>query len=315
MFTLIALGTGAAWAYSAAATLAPGAFPAGFADKHGVIPTYFEAAAVIITLVLLGQVLELRARRSTGATIRALLALAPATARRVRDDGTEEDIPLGHVHIDDGLRVRPGEKVPEDGTVAEGSGVLDESMLTGEPIPVTEGAGDAVTGGTVNTSGSFVMTATKIGSETVLARIVALVGQAQRSRAPVQKLADRVAGWFVPGVGVIAIVTFIQWAIFGPSPALAYALVNAVAVLIIACPCALGLAAPMSVTVGVGRGASAGVLIRSADVLERIEKVDTVVVDKTGTLTEGKPRLFTLQRAGFHRDRTAPPRHRVGEGQ
>jgi Cu+-exporting ATPase len=294
MFTLIALGTGAAWAYSAAATLAPWAFPAGFADAHGVIPTYFEAAAVITTLVLLGQVLELRARRSTGAAIRALLALAPATARRVRDDGTEEDIPLGHVHVGDRLRVRPGEKVPVDGTVAEGSGVVDESMLTGEPIPVPKQPGEAATGGTVNTTGSFVMTATKVGSETVLARIVALVGQAQRSRAPVQKLADRVAAWFVPAVVAVAVVTFGVWAIFGPSPALAYALVNAVAVLIIACPCALGLAAPMSVTVGVGRGASAGVLIRSADVLERMEKVDTVVVDKTGTLTEGKPRLVTL---------------------
>jgi Cu+-exporting ATPase len=294
MFTLIALGTGAAWAYSAAATLAPSAFPAGFADVHGVIPTYFEAAAVIITLVLLGQVLELRARRSTGAAIRALLTLAPATARRVRKDGTEEDIPLSHVHVGDRLRVRPGEKVPVDGTVSEGSGVVDESMLTGEPIPVSKQPGDAVTGGTVNTSGSFVMTATKIGSETVLARIVRLVGEAQRSRAPVQKLADRVAAWFVPGVVAVAVVTFIVWAIFGPQPALAYALVNAVAVLIIACPCALGLAAPMSVTVGVGRGASAGVLIRSADVLERMEKVDTVVVDKTGTLTEGKPRLVTM---------------------
>jgi len=295
MFTLIALGTGAAWAYSTVAALAPGSFPAGFADAHGSIPTYFEAAAVITTLVLLGQVLELRARRSTGAAIRALLALAPATARRVRDDGTEEDIPLGHAHIGDRLRVRPGEKVPVDGTVAEGSGVVDESMLTGEPIPVTKRTGDAVTGGTVNTGGSFVMTASKVGSATVLARIVRLVAEAQRSRAPVQKLADRVAAWFVPAVVAVSIVTFVVWAAFGPSPALAYALVNAVAVLIIACPCALGLAAPMSVTVGVGRGATAGVLIRSADVLERMEKVNTVVVDKTGTLTEGKPRLVTLQ--------------------
>jgi P-type Cu+ transporter len=295
MFTLIALGTGAAWGYSAAATLAPAAFPAGFADAHGLIPTYFEAAAVITTLVLLGQVLELRARRSTGAAIRALLALAPATARRVGPGGVEEDIPLGHVHVGDRLRVRPGEKVPVDGTVVEGSGVADESMLTGEPIPVPKQPGDAVTGGTVNTTGSFVMTATRIGSETVLARIVRLVGEAQRSRAPVQKLADLVAAWFVPGVVAVAILTFVAWAAFGPPPALAYALVNAVAVLIIACPCALGLAAPMSVTVGVGRGATVGVLIRSADVLERMEKVDTVVVDKTGTLTEGKPRLVTLQ--------------------
>jgi Cu+-exporting ATPase len=294
MFTLIALGTGAAWVYSTVATLAPGVFPARFADAHGLIPTYFEAAAVIITLVLLGQVLELRARRNTGAAIRALLALAPATARRIRNDGTEEDIPLSHVHVGDRLRVRPGEKVPVDGTVAEGSGVADESMLTGEPIPVPKQPGDTVTGGTVNITGSFVMTATKIGSETVLARIVRLVGDAQRSRAPVQKLADRVAAWFVPAVVAVAVVTFIVWVIFGPSPALVYALVNAVAVLIIACPCALGLAAPMSVTVGVGRGATAGILIRSADVLERMEKVDTVVVDKTGTLTEGKPRLVTL---------------------
>ena len=294
MFTLIAMGTGAAWAYSAAATLAPGAFPAGFADAHGTIPTYFEAAAVIVTLVLLGQVLELRARRSTGAAIRALLALAPATARRVGAGGVEQDIPLAHVHVGDRLRVRPGEKVPVDGTVAEGSGVVDESMLTGEPIPVPKGPGDAVTGGTVNTTGSFVMTATKVGSGTVLARIVRLVGEAQRSRAPVQKLADRVAAWFVPAVVTVAVLAFAAWAVFGPPPALAYALVNAVAVLIIACPCALGLAAPMSVTVGIGRGASAGVLIRSADVLERMEMVDTVVVDKTGTLTEGKPRLVAL---------------------
>ena len=303
MFTLIALGTGVAWGYSAAATLAPGMFPAGFADAHGVIPTYFEAAAVIVTLVLLGQVLELRARRSTGAAIRALLALAPATARRVRGDGTEEDIPLDHVHTGDRLRVRPGEKVPVDGTVDEGSGVVDESMLTGEPIPVQKQTGDAVTGGTVNGTGSFLMTATKVGGETVLARIVALVGDAQRSRAPIQKLADRVAAWFVPVVAALAVLTFILWAVFGPSPAFAYALVNAVAVLIIACPCALGLAAPMSVTVGIGRGASAGVLIRSADVLERMEMVDTVVVDKTGTLTEGKPRLTRVQPAeGFTED-------------
>ena len=297
MFTLIALGTGAAWGYSAVATLAPGAFPVGFTDTHGTIPTYFEAAAVIVTLVLLGQVLELRARRSTGAAIRALLALAPATARRVQADGTDEDVPLDYVHVGDRLRVRPGEKVPVDGAVDEGVGVVDESMLTGEPIPVAKQPGDAVTGGTVNTTGSFVMTATKVGSETVLARIVALVAQAQRSRAPVQKLADRVAEWFVPGVVAIAVLTFVVWSTFGPSPALAYALVNAVAVLIIACPCALGLAAPMSVTVGVGRGASVGVLIRAANVLEQMEKVNTVVVDKTGTLTEGKPRLVTLQPA------------------
>jgi Cu+-exporting ATPase len=294
MFTLIALGTSAAWIYSAVATLLPGVFPAGFSDAHGTIPTYFEAAAVITVLVLLGQVLELRARRSTGAAIRALLALAPTTARRVRPDGAEEDVPLTHIHVRDRLRVRPGEKVPVDGTVTEGSGLLDESMLTGEPIPVAKHSGDPVTGGTLNTTGSFVMTATRIGSETVLARIVQLVGEAQRSRAPVQQLADRAAAWFVPGVVAVALVTFIVWALVGPAPALAYALVNAVAVLIIACPCALGLAAPMSVMVGIGRGATSGVLIRSADVLERLEQVNTVVVDKTGTLTEGKPRLVTL---------------------
>ncbi|MBP3960562.1 heavy metal translocating P-type ATPase [Gemmata sp. G18] len=294
MFTLIALGTGAAWAYSTVATLAADTFPAEFVDAHGTIPTYFEAAAVIVTLVLLGQVLELRARRSTGAAVRALLALAPATARRVGPGGAEEDIPLNHVHVGDKLRVRPGEKVPVDGTVAEGSGVVDESMLTGEPIPVPKQSGDAVTGGTVNATGSFVMTATNVGSATVLARIVRLVGEAQRSRVPIQKLVDRVAAWFVPAVAAVAVLTFGAWMIFGPTPALTYALVNAVAVLIVACPCALGLAAPMSVTVAVGRGASAGVLIRSADVLERMEKLDTVIVDKTGTLTEGKPRLVTL---------------------
>jgi Cu+-exporting ATPase len=298
MFTLIAIGAGAAWLFSAVATFAPSAFPRAFTDAHGMIPTYFEAAAVIITLVLLGQVLELRARRSTGAAIRLLLALAPATARRVRVDQTEDDIPLAEVQPGDRLRVRPGEKVPVDGTVLHGSGVVDESMLTGEPMPIAKQPGDAVVGGTVNTSGSFVMTATKVGNETVLARIVQLVGDAQRSRAPVQKLADRVAAWFVPGVVLVSILTFILWAAFGPAPSLAYALVNAVAVLIIACPCALGLAAPMSVTVGVGRGATAGVLIRSAEVLERMESVDTVVVDKTGTLTEGKPRLVTLHSAG-----------------
>jgi len=294
MFTLIMLGISAAWGYSTVATLAPDIFPPSFRDAHGMLSTYFEAAAVIVTLVLLGQVLELRARRSTGTAIRMLLGLAPKTARRLRDDGAEEDIPLEHVHAGDRLRVRPGEKVPVDGTVLEGASGVDESMLTGEAIPVEKQPGDAVIGGTVNSTGSFLMQATKVGSETVLARIIALVGEAQRSRAPVQKLADRVASWFVPAVVVVAIVTFIVWASFGPAPALAYALVNAVAVLIIACPCALGLATPMSVTVGVGRGATEGVLIRSADILERMEKVDVVVVDKTGTLTEGKPRLVTV---------------------
>lgn len=295
MFTLIGLGTAAAWGYSTVATVAPEAFPTGFRDTHGVVPVYFEAAAVIVTLVLLGQVLELRARRNTGSAIRSLLGLAPTTARRVKADSTEEDIPLAHVHPGDRLRVRPGEKVPVDGTVADGTSPVDESMLTGEPVPVAKQPGDPVIGGTVNTTGSFVMTATKVGSETVLARIIHLVGEAQRSRAPVQRLADAVAAWFVPAVVVVAALTFVVWAVFGPSPALAFALVNAVAVLIIACPCALGLATPMSVTVGIGRGATEGVLIRSADALERMETVDTVIVDKTGTLTEGKPRLVTVE--------------------
>ncbi len=300
MFTLIALGTGAAWVYSAAATAAPDLFPAGFRDAHGAVPVYFEAAAVIVTLVLLGQVLELRARRQTGSAIRALLGLSPKTARRVRPDGADEDVPLGDVQVGDRLRVRPGEKVPVDGEVAEGRSAVDESMVTGEPMPVEKNPGDAVIGGTVNTTGGFVMAATKVGAETLLARIVALVGEAQRSRAPVQRLADLVAAWFVPAVVVVAVVTFIVWVLFGPDPALAYALVNAVAVLIIACPCALGLATPMSVMVGVGRGAREGVLVRNAEALERMEKVDTVVVDKTGTLTEGKPKLVTVEPvAGF----------------
>ncbi len=297
MFTLIGLGTAAAWGYSVVAAVAPEAFPAGFRE-HGVVPVYFEAAAVIVTLVLLGQVLELRARRNTGSAIRALLGLSPATARRVTPDGAEADIPLADVHPGDRLRVRPGEKVPVDGTVADGSSPVDESMLTGEPVPVVKQPGDPVIGGTVNTTGSLVMTATKVGNETVLARIIHLVGEAQRSRAPVQRLADLVASWFVPAVVAVAVLTFIVWAVFGPAPALAYALVNAVAVLIIACPCALGLATPMSVMVGVGRGATEGVLIRSAEALERMEKVDTVVVDKTGTLTEGKPKLVTVEARG-----------------
>lgn len=296
MFTLIALGTSMAWFYSAVATFAPGIFPATFL-KHGIIETYFEAAAVIVTLVLLGQVLELRARRRTGDAIRSLLALAPETARRVNADGSETDIALAEVRGGDRLRVRPGEKLPVDGELVEGSSAIDESMLTGEPMPVGKKAGDAVIGGTVNTTGSFVMTATKVGSDTVLARIVALVADAQRSRAPVQNLADRVAAWFVPAVVLVAIVTFVVWLAFGPTPSLAYALVNAVAVLIIACPCALGLATPMAVMVGIGRGASVGVLVRSANVLETMGKVNTVVVDKTGTLTEGKPRLVSVQSA------------------
>ncbi len=303
MFTLIALGTGAAWAFSTVATVAPDLFPAGFRDAHGALPAYFEAAAVIVTLVLLGQVLELRARRQTGAAVRALLDLTPKTARRVEPDGSDADVPLGDVRVGDRLRVRPGEKVPTDGEVVEGTSAVDESMVTGEPIPVSKRPGDAVTGGTLNTTGGFVMRATRVGSETLLSRIIALVGEAQRSRAPVQRLADRVAAWFVPAVVVVAVVTFIAWAAFGPPPALAYALVNAVAVLIIACPCALGLATPMSVMVGVGRGAREGVLVRNAEALERMERVDTVVVDKTGTLTEGKPKLVTVEPApGFAAD-------------
>jgi Cu+-exporting ATPase len=295
MFTLIALGTGAAWAFSAVATIAPDVFPAGFRDHHGTVPVYFEAAAVIVALVLLGQVLELRARRQTGAAVRALLDLSPKTARLIRPDGTEVDVALGDVRVGDKLRVRPGEKVPTDGTVAEGSSGVDESMVTGEPLPVTKRPGDPVTGGTLNTTGGFVLTTTRVGSDTLLARIIALVGEAQRSRAPVQRLADRVAAWFVPFVVLVAVITFVAWALFGPPPALAYGLVNAVSVLIIACPCALGLATPMSVMVGVGRGAREGVLVKNADALERLEKVDTAVVDKTGTLTEGKPKLMTFE--------------------
>ncbi|MFO0823261.1 MAG: heavy metal translocating P-type ATPase [Gemmataceae bacterium] len=298
MFTLISLGTAAAWIYSAVATLAPELFPAGFVGTHGTIETYFEAAMVITTLVLLGQVLELRARRNTGSAIRELLALSPTTARRVNADGTETDVPLEQLRVGDRLRVRPGEKVPVDGKVTEGASSIDESMLTGEPLPVEKSQGDAVIGGTVNGTGSFLILAEKVGSDTMLARIVSLVAEAQRSRAPVQKLADLVAAWFVPAVVLVAGITFVVWLSFGPSPSLAYALVNAVAVLIIACPCALGLATPMSVIVGIGRGATAGVLIRSAEVLERLEKVNTVVVDKTGTLTEGKPRLVTVRPHG-----------------
>jgi Cu+-exporting ATPase len=298
MFTLIALGTGAAYAYSVAAVLAPDRFPASFRDAHGDVPLYFEAAAVIVTLVLLGQVLELRARSRTGAAIRALLGLAPKTARRLRRDGTEEDVPLDAVQPGDRLRVRPGEKVPVDGVVEEGRSSIDESMLTGEPIPVEKTAGAPVSGGTVNATGSFVMRAERVGAETLLARIVQMVAEAQRSRAPIQSLADRVSAWFVPAVVVVAIATFAVWALVGPEPRLAHALVNAVAVLIIACPCALGLATPMSIMVAAGRGASAGVLFRNAEAIERLRDVDTLVVDKTGTLTEGRPRLVAVETAG-----------------
>jgi len=299
MFTLIALGVGTAYLFSVAATIFPNIFPESFRGHAGEVGVYFDAAAVITTLVLLGQVLELRARSRTSGAIRALLGLAPKTARRVRDDGGEEDIPLDRVQVGDRLRVRPGEKIPVDGVVLEGSTWVDESMITGEPIPVEKTPGSKITGGTVNGSGSFVMRAERVGADTLLARIVAMVNAAQRSRAPIQRLADRVAAYFVPAVVLIAVVTFVAWAAFGPEPRLVYALVNAVAVLIIACPCALGLATPMSIMVGMGRGAGAGVLVKNAEALEIMEKIDTVVVDKTGTLTEGKPRLTSIVAAGI----------------
>ena len=297
MFTLIALGTGVAYGDSVVAVVAPGLFPPSFRDHHGEVGVYLEAAAAIVTLVLLGQVLELTARSRTSSALKALLRLAPRTARRLREDGAEEEPPLELVAPGDRLRVRPGEKVPVDGTVVEGASAVDESMLTGESLPVEKTPGARVVGGTVNGTGSFVMRAEKVGAETVLARIVAMVSEAQRSRAPIQRLADVVAAYFVPAVVAIAAVTFAAWAVLGPPPRMAYGLVNAVAVLIIACPCALGLATPMSIMVGIGRGARAGVLIRNAEALERMEKVDTLVVDKTGTLTEGRPRLASVERA------------------
>jgi P-type Cu+ transporter len=298
MFTLIALGVGAAYAYSAAATVVPSVFPEGF-RVHGVVETYFDTAVVITVLVLLGQVLELRARSQTSAAIKALLGLAPKTARRIRD-GVEEDIPLPHVGVGDLLRVRPGEKIPVDGVVVDGRTSVDESMVTGEPVPVEKDAGVRVTGGTVNGTGSVVMRAERVGGDTLLAQIVRMVSEAQRSRAPIQKLADRIAAWFVPAVVAIAVLAFAAWSVWGPDPRLAHALVSAVAVLIIACPCALGLATPMAIMVGTGRGAQAGVLIKNAEALERLEDVDTVVVDKTGTLTEGKPKLAdVVAAAGF----------------
>ncbi len=297
MFTLIALGTGAAFGYSLAATLFADAFPASLRGHGGTVAVYFEAAAVIVTLVLLGQMLELRARAQTSDALKLLLGLAPPTARRVNADGSETDIPLEHVKRGDRLRVRPGEKVPTDGVILEGHSSLDESMLTGEPLPVEKGANDKVTGGTLNGTGSFVMRADRVGDETLLARIVQMVSEAQRSRAPIQRLADAVAAWFVPLVILIALLTFALWAWLGPEPRLVYALVNAVAVLIIACPCALGLATPMSVMVGTGRGALAGVLIKNAEALETLHKVTTLVFDKTGTLTEGQPRLIQIDGA------------------
>ncbi len=288
MWTLIGLGTGAAFVYSVAATVAPQVFPASFLSM-GRVAVYFEAAVVIISLTLLGQVFELRARSQTSAAIKSLLGLAPKTARRIRPDGGEEDVPITHVHVDDLLRVRPGEKVPVDGVVAEGSSAVDESMLTGEPLPVTKRVGDKLIGATLNTSGALVMRAERIGSSTMLSQIVQMVSQAQRSRAPMQRMADRVAKWFVLTVVGIAILTFFVWGLFGPQPSWVYALINAVAVLIIACPCALGLATPMSIMVATGRGATQGVLFRDAEAIEKLRTVDTLIVDKTGTLTEGKP--------------------------
>ena len=294
MFTLIALGVGVAYGYSFIATLLPGIFPPAFRGAGGEVAVYFEAAAVITVLVLLGQMLELRARSRTGAAIKALLGLAPKTARRIDADGREQDVPLDQVRPGDRLRIRPGEKVPTDGTVVEGSSAVDESMVTGESIPVEKRAGERVIGATVNGTGGLVMEAERVGSETLLAQIVQMVAEAQRSRAPIQKLADRVAGYFVPAVVGIAVLTFVVWALIGPEPRLAHALINAVAVLIIACPCALGLATPMSIMVATGKGATQGVLFKNAEAIEVMRQIDTLVVDKTGTLTEGKPQLVTL---------------------
>src|SRR5262245_3210820 len=297
MFTLIAMGTGVAWVYSVVATLFPDLFPAAFRGMGGAVPVYFEAAAVITVLVLLGQVLELKARERTGGAIRALLNLAPKRARRIRRDGTEEEIGLDAVVVGDRLRVRPGDSVPVDGEVVEGRSSVDESMVTGESMPAAKASGARVIGGTMNQSGSFVMRADKVGRDTMLARIVAMVAEAQRSRAPIQRLADQVSGWFVPLVITVAALAFLAWSVWGPEPRFAHALIAAVSVLIIACPCALGLATPMSIMVGVGRGARSGVLIKNAEALERFEKVDTIVVDKTGTLTEGRPKVVAVRPA------------------
>jgi Cu+-exporting ATPase len=291
MFTLIGLGVAVAYVYSLIAALAPQIFPASFRDAMGNVPVYFEAAAVITTLVLLGQVLELKARSATSTAIKALLGLAPKTARRINEDGTERDVPLDQIQVGEHLRVRPGEKVPVDGVVIEGTSSIDESMVTGEPIPVAKLTGDRVIGATINGTGSFVMRAERVGNETLLAQIVQMVAEAQRSRAPIQKLADVVSAYFVPLVIVISIVTFLVWALFGPEPRMAYAIINAVAVLIIACPCALGLATPMSIMVATGKGAQSGVLFKNAEAIEVLRQIDTLVVDKTGTLTEGKPKV------------------------
>ena len=301
MFTLIGLGVGVAYGYSLVGTLAPEIFPESLRTMGGSVPVYFEAAAVITTLVLLGQVLELRARAATGKAIRALLGLAPKTARRVVD-GSEEDVPLDQVHVADLLRVRPGEKVPVDGVVIEGRSSVDESMITGEPVPVEKVPGEKVTGATVNGTGSLLIRAERVGKDTMLSQIVRMVAAAQRSRAPIQKLADKVSGWFVPSVVAVSLIAFFAWSLFGPTPPLAHAIVNAIAVLIIACPCALGLATPMSIMVGTGRGATSGVLIKNAEALELMEKIDTLVVDKTGTLTIGKPKLIAVEPAGGFAD-------------
>jgi Cu+-exporting ATPase len=300
MFTLIGMGVGVAYGYSLAGTLAPQLFPPTLRTMGGFVPVYYEAAAVITTLVLLGQVLELRARAATGKAIRALLGLAPKTARRVTDGG-EEDVPLEHVHAGDLLRIRPGEKVPVDGIVVEGRSWIDESMITGEPVPVEKVPGEKVTGATVNGTGSLLMRAERVGRDTMLSQIVRMVAAAQRSRAPIQKLADQVSAWFVPSVIAVSLIAFVVWGLFGPAPPLGHAIVNAIAVLIIACPCALGLATPMSIMVGTGRGAQAGVLVKNAEALELMEKIDTLVVDKTGTLTVGKPKLVNVETAyGFN---------------
>ncbi|MEO8175928.1 MAG: copper-translocating P-type ATPase, partial [Sphingomicrobium sp.] len=303
MFTLVGLGVGVAYTFSLVATFAPGAFPSSLRTMGGLVPVYFEAAAAITTLVLLGQMLELRARFATGRAIRALLGLAPKVARRVGADGSEEDVPLEHVHVGDTLRVRPGEKIPTDGVVVEGHSSVDEAMISGEPVPVEKEAGDKLTGATINGTGSLLMRAERVGKDTMLSQIVRMVAAAQRSRAPIQKLADQVSGWFVPAVVLVAVATFAVWALIGPHPRLSHALINAVAVLIIACPCALGLATPMSIMVGTGRGATLGVLVKNAEALELMETIDTVVVDKTGTLTVGKPRLIAVEPlAGFAED-------------
>ena len=298
MFSLIALGTGAAWLYSIVGTLVPNAFPTALRGDDGAVAVYFEAAAVITVLVLLGQVLELRAREKTSGAIKALLGLTPKTAVKVRSDGSDESVQVDTIQVGDLLRLRPGEKVPVDGELTEGKGNVDESMVTGEPIPVAKAVGSKVTAGTLNQTGGFVMRAEKVGADTLLSQIVHMVAAAQRSRAPIQRMADQVAGWFVPAVILVAGLTFVAWLIWGPSPAFSYALVTSVAVLIIACPCALGLATPMSIMVGVGKGAQHGVLIRDAEALEKMEKVDTLVVDKTGTLTEGRPKVVHIEPAG-----------------